>query len=687
MTANRTKKIYLHLFSNGSGEHLLHSYLSKYRTNKNYVYKNTQFDMVYGLKSHIYLQQLIWHQKNYKCNHDSYYYINIIKFWLNIKSDFEENNNIILSLKYHSMWWDIFWETASKILDFSEIQIYPILTLCHQEDSLEYFYRYNIWHHRAENVFIPDEKKYDYSYIYNDIIECANQYNIILNSPKVYWNIKSDINDNDIIDFVLKECNSLIVNKNFDEPILLKSYDALRFAALSLPSPFPQAFTALNINPKFCADSWKSSIHRSVLTSLLQGEKQGIFSMNPLSPASMRRRAQKIGVEGNIEICKQHLYLREIINNEPQYPASIKQENPHTLDIEDIKKCIQLLSSEQKKWILHNLNTEFIELTEEQKILKDYLSLNKDIKVYSSFPSHGVTVLTLSYNVRSYISQNIESIISQRCSIPVQHIIVDDGSDDGTQELIESYAKQYPHIKPIFIPRFPRHQCENVRTMFARCQSRYVAICDGDDYFTDPLKLQKQIDFLEKHSECSLCFHPVDVLYEDGSPSRVYPPEDLLPGGIRKFYTIKDLLYANIMQTNSVMYRWRFQEGLPEWFDPTLVPSDWYWHLLHAEQGLIGYIRDHMSVYRRHTSSLYASAEGNHVDHRKIHGMNELRTYSMLNKHFKGKYYDDFCRLAMGVFADFVHIYATSGDDSLIQQGVTICPDFGRDFLRQIKIA
>lgn len=291
-----------------------------------------------------------------------------------------------------------------------------------------------------------------------------------------------------------------------------------------------------------------------------------------------------------------------------------------------------------------------------------------------------VSVLTLTRNHASMIAENLESILAQKTTFPFQHIIVDDASTDGTQDIINDYAARYPHIIPILLKQKAPHG-ENVRALFEQCRSKYAVLCDGDDYFTDAGKLQTQVDFMERNPDCALCFHPVSVVYEDGSPTKIYPPVDLLPGGERLWYTLRDLLISNFIQTNSVMYRWRFQGGLPEWFDPTLIPGDWYWHLLHAETGKIAYLRKPMSAYRRHAASLYAHAEKNHVAHRRDHGLRELRTYSVCNAHFRNRYYKDFSRLARGVFADFVQNYLKTKDNSLLQDGIAAAPDFARDFL------
>ncbi|WP_206214283.1 glycosyltransferase [Desulfovibrio sp. ZJ369] len=344
------------------------------------------------------------------------------------------------------------------------------------------------------------------------------------------------------------------------------------------------------------------------------------------------------------------------------------------------------LDTTEKKAVIRHLYREQQIPADVKKTLLEALSPGAPEYVFCKSASKPkISVLTLSHNHVRYIAQNIESVIAQKTDATLEHIILDDASDDGTQAVIESYASRYPHIRPIYLRKRAGHG-ENVRELFAACNSEYAALCDGDDYFSDANKLHKQMEFLDQYKECALCFHRVDVLYEDGSPSRAYPPEDMLPRGLRPFYHIQDLLQGNFIQTNSVMYRWRFREGLPEWFDPTLIPGDWYWHLLHAETGLIGYMRDHMAVYRRHETSMYASADINHVFHRKLWGLNELRTYAALDEHFNGNYHADLQKLANGVFADFLRVYLESGDDSLLQQGCQTFPMFGRDFLAALKI-
>ncbi|MTJ92996.1 MAG: glycosyltransferase [Desulfovibrio sp.] len=680
--------LYLHIFPYGSCENTLHRYLHNNISETNLSYSNTQYDIITQLKSHAYLSQLINKSVNYESIESRNYYVSCLKtFWKDIAKKLTQKDNTLISLRNSIVSWDIFWKTAAEVMDISTIQVQAILPMLHQEDSLEFFYRLNMWHSVSPESFQPTQEKYNYLLAWTRLSESAHKYGIPLCKPHVLWKPgHTDADEQFVVQSILHSCGLSTPESIAQDNTTLKSHDCLRFAALTLPPPFPFAFQVLGVQTKFCADAWQSSMHQSVLASLRQGEMQGLFSLKPLSPASMRKKALELGQDGNDKLCRLYPEISAAMQAGPENPVETPNEPVHTLSADNIEKCIHLLSVEQKQWISHCMETEFKSLTDEQICIKQHLNHKLQTKKEYQDTQYVISVLTLAYNAKDYIAQNIESIIDQQCSVPIQHIIVDDGSDDDTQNIIESYARRFAHIKPVFIPRFPRHNGgDNVKTLFGRCHTKYAAICDGDDYFTDPHKLQKQYDFLEKHAECALCFHPVNVTYEDGSPTRTYPPENILRGGVRQFYSIKDLLFANFMQTNSVMYRWRFTDGLPDWFDPTLVPSDWYWHLLHAETGLIGYLKEHMSVYRRHAASLYASAEGDHVDHRAVHGLNELRTYNTLNRHFKNRHYDDFCRLAMGVLADFVQIYMQTGDDSLIQKGISICPEFGQDFLKKIQ--
>lgn len=293
-----------------------------------------------------------------------------------------------------------------------------------------------------------------------------------------------------------------------------------------------------------------------------------------------------------------------------------------------------------------------------------------------------LTVLTLTRNHEKYITDCIESVLAQKTDFPVRHVIVDHNSTDCTREIIRQYALKNPSIWPVFIRR--DSPGNNVRELFSHCSSPYVALCDGDDYFTDPLKLQIQVDYLENNPDCALCSHYVQVKFENGASKNFNYPLELPKRRNMKFYLL-DLMRSNFIQTNSVVYRWRFRDGLPDWFIPNLFPGDWYWHLLHAEKGKIGFIPKVMSVYRRHSNALYSSAFVNKERHFEVNGLNELRTFDAVNRHFEGRYFTELAKLANGVFSSFCQAGIKSGNMGKLDEACSSYPEFGAYFLKCLQ--
>lgn len=225
-----------------------------------------------------------------------------------------------------------------------------------------------------------------------------------------------------------------------------------------------------------------------------------------------------------------------------------------------------------------------------------------------------LTILCITCNQIKFIRQTLESFLAQKTDFPFEVLIHDDASTDGTVEVIREFEAKYPEIiRPIL-------QTENQfskigldflpKIIFPRIQTQYVALCEGDDYWTDPLKLQKQVDFLEANPDCTLCFHPVDVLYEN-QPERkeIFPTEELRKG--KTEFTIEDLVLRNFIQTNSVVYRWVIPEKEScGTFPSGIIPGDFFMHMMHAKHGKIRFINEVMGVYRRHDNGIW---QGEHV--------------------------------------------------------------------------
>ncbi len=216
-----------------------------------------------------------------------------------------------------------------------------------------------------------------------------------------------------------------------------------------------------------------------------------------------------------------------------------------------------------------------------------------------------VGIHCITYNHEKYIEDALKSFVNQRTQFEFKVYISDDASTDATQEIIKEYAAKYPDIiAPIFHKK-NIGSFENFIFNFKRIKAEYVCICDGDDYWIDNDKLQKQVDFMDKNQDCSICFSPTKVIFEDkSSEDFIYPDQKFFQ---KDFLSLADLLEVNFIQTNSVMYRWRFNKEELQ-FPTGIQPADWYMHLLHAESGKIGFITDVTSVYRRWGGSIWTKA-------------------------------------------------------------------------------
>lgn len=214
-----------------------------------------------------------------------------------------------------------------------------------------------------------------------------------------------------------------------------------------------------------------------------------------------------------------------------------------------------------------------------------------------------VSILCITYNQKRFIKQTIDSFLEQKTDFPFEILVHDDASTDGTTEILKEYADMHPGIFRLFLEKENQYSKRNfrfIKDMYIAAKGKYIATCEGDDFWTDPTKLQRQVDFLDKHQDYALVFHPVRVFYENGEQ------EDSIFPDIKSDFTVKRLLQGNFIQTNSVVYRAR---GNYKDMEYDVVPGDWYTHLYHAQSGKIGFIDRVMSAYRRHEGGVWWTDE------------------------------------------------------------------------------
>jgi len=207
----------------------------------------------------------------------------------------------------------------------------------------------------------------------------------------------------------------------------------------------------------------------------------------------------------------------------------------------------------------------------------------------------------ITYNHERYIAQAIESVLMQRTAFSLELVIGEDCSSDGTRAIVRDFERRYPsQIRVLFAARNLGAMTNCVRTLQA-CRGQYIALLDGDDYWTDPQKLQTQVDFLTAHPECTICFHNATKVYEDGRGAPgLYCAADQKP-----FSTLRDLLAKNSIPTCSVMVRNGLLKELPAWFGQ-MPFGDWAFYVLNAQHGGIGYLDRVMGAYRVHDQGVWS---------------------------------------------------------------------------------
>lgn len=212
-----------------------------------------------------------------------------------------------------------------------------------------------------------------------------------------------------------------------------------------------------------------------------------------------------------------------------------------------------------------------------------------------------VSVIMITYNHAKYIEQAIDGVLMQKTDFKVELIIANDCSTDTSDSIIKKkidtitsrvsiqyyYHDKNKGIQPNFI------------FAFEKCQGNYIALCEGDDYWTDSLKLQKQVNFLEANAQYSYCSHQSMIL-KDGEllqkPTKT---------GIK---TLEDVMNGNVLNTATLMFRKSAIENLPHFFN-SVKAGDWILQFIALQHGDAYVLDDVMSVYRNHEQGLWSQLD------------------------------------------------------------------------------
>lgn len=236
-----------------------------------------------------------------------------------------------------------------------------------------------------------------------------------------------------------------------------------------------------------------------------------------------------------------------------------------------------------------------------------------------------VTVCMATYNHENYIREALDGVLMQKVNFDYEVIIKEDFSTDKTREIVIEYQKKYPDKIRLWLCKenlYSQKQSPKVR-LFAR--GKYSASCEGDDYWTDSLKLQKQVDFMEENEDYSMVFTNAKVLAEDG----IHQSSINLYSHLKsKEYTGVEILKKWSVPTASVLFRNNFYTNIPQ--DERFIFGDIVLFLWAASRGKVFCINEETVVYRRNLGGVTFSE--------KVEYTKKINHYLAIKDHFGAEY-------------------------------------------------
>ena len=288
-----------------------------------------------------------------------------------------------------------------------------------------------------------------------------------------------------------------------------------------------------------------------------------------------------------------------------------------------------------------------------------------------------VSVLMITYNHEKFIGEALDSVLMQCMDFDYEIVVGEDCSTDRTREIIAEYEKKHPQKIRLLPSSQNLGMLRNYVRTFKACKGEYIAVLDGDDYWNSPYKLKKQVDFLDAHLECSVCFHKVKILYDErGKTFDMGPPYEKIK------YSLEDLVASNFIANCSVMYRAGLITSFPDWWY-SVEMTDWTTHILHAECGDVGYINEVMSVYRVHPRGVWSMRSD-------INNLQEdIKAYELINTHLNCMFDKKLKALISNCYYKLALLFHENNNINKARYFATksffICP-FNRKISRSIQI-
>ena len=264
-----------------------------------------------------------------------------------------------------------------------------------------------------------------------------------------------------------------------------------------------------------------------------------------------------------------------------------------------------------------------------------------------------VSITCVAFNHENYMNTTLDSFLMQETSFPFEVLINDDVSTDKTVEILKEYERKFPNIvKPVY--QTENQYSQGINTMailFPYIKGKYVAFCDGDDYWIDKDKLKIQVEEIEKHSDVDMCFHSTyklvgnvreEVTSRHAENTKVFTPQEVILGG-GVFCPTASLLFTN-----------RLISSLPSWFN-TAIPGDFVSQIMGAARGGALYLDRIMSVYRSGIEGSWTKGELRKSTEQRRESVNNIADQlKFLDNFFDNKYHKEFNAVIHNDRFDFI---------------------------------
>ena len=263
-----------------------------------------------------------------------------------------------------------------------------------------------------------------------------------------------------------------------------------------------------------------------------------------------------------------------------------------------------------------------------------------------------LSIASIAYNHEEFIVQAIDSWLMQKTKFDFEIVIGEDCSTDNTLQIIKEYQRKQPDLIKIITSGKNEGMHANFTRTLKACKGTYIALCEGDDYWTDSTKLQKQVDFLESNNDYSGIAHGVDILYED-----VYDKEipfidrdiDTLEDAFNYFYPTCSLVFRKCVIRDEIINLVSNLEYLG---------GDKVTLLVLFKNGRLKYCKYKMAVYRKHKGGISYSGKMK----KQLIGIGSVKSFNIFKRYFKNKEYNAFFNLKLLISnGDAALIYRKQG--------------------------